>query len=141
MSVLRGVKELDWLLAESDVVVVSAPHTPETERMIGLHQLRQMKETAYLINVGRGIIVDLKALTEALEAGEIAGAGLDIFEIEPLPSDHPLWVMPNVIITPHIAGRVPGVVHQRQLDIMLDNLRRFLKDEPLNNVVHKERWF
>jgi len=100
-----------------------------------------MKKTAFLINIGRGIIVDMQALTETLKAGEIAGAGLDVFETEPLPVDHLLWAMPNAIITPHIAGNAPHIVRQRQLALLLDNLKQFLNDEPLNNVVEKEKWF
>jgi len=138
---LRGAEELTWLLNASDFVVICAPHTPQTEKMIRREQLRQMKKTAFLINIGRGIIVDLQDLTDALQAGEIAGAGLDVFETEPLPSDHPLWTMPNVIITPHIAGVAPHIVRERQLGVLLDNLRRFLNGEPLNNVVEKEKWF
>ncbi|MCS6862622.1 MAG: D-2-hydroxyacid dehydrogenase [Abditibacteriales bacterium] len=138
---LRGAEALPWLLNAADFVAICAPHTPQTEKMIRRAQLRQMKKTAFLINVGRGIIVDLQDLTDALQAGEIAGAGLDVFETEPLPSDHPLWTMPNVIITPHVAGVAPRIVGQRQLGVLLDNLRRFLNDEPLNNVVAKEQWF
>jgi phosphoglycerate dehydrogenase-like enzyme len=138
---LRGADELNWLLSASDFVAICAPHTPQTEKMIGREQLRQMKKTAFLINIGRGVIVDLKDLTDALQAGEIAGAGLDVFEIEPLPSDHPLWTMPNVVITPHVAGNAPHIVRERQLGVLLDNLERFLTGEPLNNVVEKAKWF
>ena len=103
-------------------------------------QLRRMKRTAFLINVGRGVIVDLVDLTEALQAGDIAGAGLDVFEVEPLPADHPLWAMPNVVITPHVAASAPGV-SERWLDVLLDNLGRFVRSEPLRNVVDKQQWF
>lgn len=128
------------LLEQSDFIVICAPHTPETERMIRREQLRRMKRTAYLINVGRGIIVDLRDLTEALKAGEIAGAGLDVFEVEPLPADHPLWGMENVIITPHVAANTPRV-SERWLEVLLENLRRFVGGEPLVNVVDKRLWF
>ena len=138
---LRSVEELNWLLNESDFVVICAPHTPQTEKMIRREQLRQMKKTTFLVNIGRGVIVDLQDLTDALQAGDIAGAGLDVFETEPLPSNHPLWTMPNVIITPHIAGVAPNIVRKRQLGVLLDNLKRFLNSEPLNNVVEKEKWF
>ncbi len=99
-----------------------------------------MKKSAYLINVGRGVIVDLQDLTAALEAGEIAGAGLDVCEIEPLPSDHPLWRMPNVIITPHTAAASPRIA-ERHLRVLLDNLRCFVAGQPLINVVDKGKWF
>ena len=84
--------------------------------------------------------MDLADLTEALHAGEIAGAGLDVFQVEPLPTDHPLWTMPNVVITPHVAANAPAV-SARWLEVLLDNLGRFLRDEPLRNVVDKRRWF
>jgi phosphoglycerate dehydrogenase-like enzyme len=132
--------ELDVLLGRSDWVVICAPHTPDTEKMFRWAQLRQMKRSAFLINVGRGVIVDLGDLTEALRAGAIAGAGLDVFEVEPLPADHPLWTMPNVVITPHVAANAPGV-SDRWLEVLLDNLGRFIRGEPLRNVVDKRQWF
>ncbi len=127
------------LLGQSDFVVIAAPHTPETFKLINRQRLRQMKRTACLINVGRGVIVDLVDLTAALAAGEIAGAGLDVFEIEPLPPEHPLWKMDNVIITPHCAAASPRVP-QRHLETLLDNIRRFVAGQPLRNVVNKKRW-
>jgi phosphoglycerate dehydrogenase-like enzyme len=99
-----------------------------------------MKRTAYLINIGRGAIVDLGDLAAALRAGEIAGAGLDVFETEPLPADHPLWAMENVILTPHVAGYSPRIA-ERHLAVVLDNLGRFRRGEPLRNVVDKAAWF
>jgi phosphoglycerate dehydrogenase-like enzyme len=128
------------LLAASDFVVLTVPHTPETFKLIRRAQLRQMKRTAYLINVGRGVVVDLADLTAALEAGEIAGAGLDVFEQEPLSAAHPLWKMPNVTITPHTAAASPRVA-ERHLEVLLDNLRRFVAGDPLRNVVDKRQWF
>jgi phosphoglycerate dehydrogenase-like enzyme len=128
------------LLAESDFVVVAAPHTPETEKLFRREQFRQMKRTAYLINIGRGIIVDLDDLVAALRAGEVAGAGLDVFETEPLPADHPLWGMEGVIITPHVAGCSPRIA-ERHLAIVLENARRFARGEPLINVADKRRWY
>ena len=128
------------LLVQSHFVVIAAPHTPETEKLFRRAQFRQMKETAYLINIGRGMIVDLADLTAALEAGEIAGAGLDVFETEPLPADHPLWKMENVIITPHVAAASPRIA-ERHLAVLLDNVRRFANGEELRNVVNKAKWF
>ncbi len=130
---------LDELLAQSDFVVIAAPHTPETYKLMNRQRLQRMKRSAYLINVGRGVIVDLADLTAALQAGEIAGAGLDVFEIEPLPAGHPLWQMDNVIITPHTAAASPRVP-ERHLETLLDNLRRFVTGQPLRNVVDKQRW-
>lgn len=132
-------ERLDEVLGESDFVVIAAPHTPETYKLFNRARIQKMKKNAYLINVGRGVIVDLADLTAALQAGEIAGAGLDVFEIEPLPADHPLWRMENVIITPHCAAASPRVP-ERHLATLLDNLRRFVRGEPLRNVVDKTKW-
>jgi phosphoglycerate dehydrogenase-like enzyme len=131
---------LDDLLGASDFVIIAAPHTPETEQLFRRRQFQAMKKSAYLINIGRGAIVNLDDLVAALEAREIAGAALDVFQIEPLPADHPLWTFENVILTPHVAGqsqRVPA----RHLHVLLDNLRRFVRGEPVTNVVDKSRWF
>ena len=126
---------------ESDFVVIAAPHTPETEKLFRRPQFQQMKRTAYLINIGRGAIVDLADLTAALEAGEMAGAALDVFETEPLPAEHPLWKMGDrVILTPHVAGYSPRIA-ERHLAVLLDNIGRFVRGEPLRNVVDKARWF
>ena len=134
------LERLPELLEASDFVVIAAPHTPQTVKMFRRPQFQQMKRTAYLINIGRGVIVDLADLTAALEAGEIAGAGLDVFETEPLPFDHPLWKMENVILTPHVAGVSPRIP-ERHLAVLLDNVSRFAHGEPLRNVVRKEMWF
>ena len=133
--------ELPKLLAESDFVVIAAPHTPQTEKMFRRPQFRQMKPSAYLINIGRGAIVDLDDLVEALLADELAGAGLDVFEKEPLPAEHPLWKMADrVLITPHVAGYSPRIA-ERHLAQLLENVRRFVRNEPLQNAVNKELWF
>jgi phosphoglycerate dehydrogenase-like enzyme len=131
---------LPELLAESDFVVIAAPHTPATFKLFSSEKFQQMKSTAYLINIGRGVIVDLDDLTTALQAGEIAGAGLDVAEIEPLPKDHPLWRMPNVIITPHVAAASPRI-SERHLETLLENIRQFVKGEPIKTLVDKEQWF
>ena len=128
------------LLLDSDFVVVAAPHTPNTAKMFGREQFRQMRRTSYFINIGRGAIVDLADLTAALAAGEIAGAALDVFEIEPLPADHPLWTMPNTILTPHIAGYSPRIA-ERHLGVLLENIGHFIRGEPLKNVADKSQWF
>ena len=137
---LRGVDQLPWLLAESDFVVIAAPHTPDTEGLFRAEQFKQMKSSAYLINIGRGVIVSLDDLTVALDAADIAGAALDVFETEPLPSDHPLWQMENVILTPHVAAcsvKVP----ERHLETLLDNVRRFSDHQPLQNIANKHLWY
>lgn len=125
------------LLPQADFVVVTVPLTEETRGMIGQQQLRAMKPTAYLVNVGRGGTVDEEALLRALRAGWIAGAGLDVFETEPLPDDSPLWDLDNLIITSHYAGITPHY-HQRALGVFLDNLKRYQTGQPLRNVVNKK---
>jgi phosphoglycerate dehydrogenase-like enzyme len=141
VAALWPVERLPDLLAQSDYVVIAAPHTPRTVKMFRRPQFRQMKRDAYLINIGRGAIVDLDDLTAALEAHEIAGAALDVFEVEPLPPDHSLWKMPGrVIITPHVAGYSPRIA-ERHLAVLLDNVGRFVRGEPLRNVADKEKWF
>lgn len=137
---LRGMDGLDHLLRTSDFVVVCAPHTPDTAGMFGRRQFQTMKRSAYFINIGRGAIVSLTDLQAALEAGEIAGAALDVFETEPLPPDHRMWRMPNVLITPHIAACSPRIA-ERHLEVLLENARRFSRGEPLRNVVDKRKWF
>lgn len=137
---LLPVARLNELLAESDFVVIAAPHTPETEGWFRRPQFQAMKRTAVLVNIGRGAIVNLVNLVAALEAGEIGGAALDVFEIEPLPQDHPLWRMENVILTPHVAGQAP-MIAERHLAVLLENVGRFSRGEPLVNVVDKRRWY
>ncbi len=133
-------ERMDDLLAESDYVVICAPHTPDTEGSFGAEQFRRMKSGAYMINIGRGVIVKLADLVAALEAGEIAGAGLDVYETEPLPPESPLWGMENVILTPHVAGYSPRIA-ERHLGVILENVGRFVRGEPLKNGVDKANWF
>ncbi len=134
------VDRLPDLLHASDFVVIAAPHTPETYKMFRTEQFGQMKDTAYLINIGRGVIVDLADLTAALKSGDIAGAGLDVFETEPLPADHPLWTMENVIVTPHVAAASVRIA-ERHLQTLLENIRRFAAGEKPVTLVDKRRWF
>jgi len=134
------VSRLDELLAASDYVVVCAPHTPETAGMFHRARIRKMKKTAILINIGRGAIIPLADLTAALEAADIAGAALDVFETEPLPPDHPLWKRENVILTPHVAAASVHIA-ERHLALLLDNVARFVRGDELRNVVDKANWF
>ena len=140
VNTLCEIEKLNDLLEESDFVVSCVPHSPETVKLIGGEQFQRMKTTAYFINISRGVVVDLAALTHALESGAIAGAGLDVFETEPLPSEHPLWEMENVIITPHIAG-ASAYIQQRRVAMLKENLRRTISGEPLQNVVDRVKWF
>src|SRR5499425_3143584 len=131
---------LDALLPRADFVILTVPHTPATEGFMNRARFQKMKRTAFFINIGRGKTTRLDDLVAALRAGEIAGAGLDVFEEEPLPADHPLWTMPGVLITPHTAGFGPHL-DERRLEILLDNCRRFAAGQPLRNVVDKSNWF
>lgn len=140
VSPIEGTDRLPELLAASDWVVIAAPHTPETERLFDAAMIARMKPEGHLINIGRGAIVVLDDLVSALRAGTIAGAALDVYEVEPLPSDHALWDLPNVILTPHTAGYSP-VIARRHLATLVENVRRFVAGEPLNNVVDKALWF
>ena len=137
---LDGPDALDALLPLADFVILTVPHTPATEGFMHRGRFRLMKRTAFFINIGRGMTTRLDDLVEALRAGEIAGAGLDVFEQEPLPADHPLWTMPGVLITPHTAGFGPHL-DERRFAILLDNCRRFAAGQPLRNVVDKANWF
>ncbi len=131
--------QLPELLSASEFVVIAAPHTPSSEGLFDAGMIAHMRPDSYLINIGRGAIVDLAALTEALQQNRIAGAALDVVETEPLPESHPLWRMPNVLITPHTAAASPRVP-QRHLATLLENVRRFVAGEELRNVVTKEEW-
>ncbi len=132
--------QLDEVLGEADYLVLAAPETPETRGMIGKTELQKMKPTACLINVARGTLVKTDALIHALENGVIAGAGLDVTDPEPLPHEHPLWAAPNVLITLHLAG-TSDRFWQRQIDLLAENLRRYLTDKPLLNVIDKSRGY
>ena len=137
---LYRAADLDRLLPQADFVILTVPHTPETEGFMNRARFRRMKKTAFFINIGRGMTTRLDDLVAALEAGEIAGAGLDVFEQEPLPAEHKLWTTPGVLITPHTAGYGP-YLDERRFAVMSDNCRRFLAGEQLRNVVDKARWF
>jgi phosphoglycerate dehydrogenase-like enzyme len=137
---LDGPDALDALLPLADFVILTVPHTPATEGFMNRARFQRMKRTAFFINIGRGRTTRLDDLVAALRAGEIAGAGLDVFEQEPLPADHPLWTMPGVLITPHTAGHGPHL-DERRFEVLLDNCRRFLAGQPLRNVVDKANWF
>ena len=128
---------LQDLLARSDFVVIAVPLTAETRGMIGRAELAAMKPDAWLVNISRGAIVDEEALIEALRAGRIGGACLDVFAEEPLPPESPLWDMPNVIITPHNSWSSPHI-EEREIALFLENLRRYVAGEPLLNVVDKQ---
>ncbi len=132
------VPEGGWrqLLGEADYVVIAAPLTPETRGMFGATELAAMRPDAYLINIARGEIVDEAALIAALQRGQIAGAGLDVFPEEPLPAESPLWGLPNVFVTPHVSWSSPEI-RPRTIALFIENLRRYVAGEPLRNLVDK----
>jgi len=140
-EVLTGRDGLTRLLSTSDYVVIAAALTGETRTLIGREQLAAMKSTAWLINIARGAMIDETALVEALRSGKIAGACLDVFETEPLPQDSLLWEMSNVHIAPHNSGGMTEGVRERQKQLFLDNLRRFVSGEPLADVVDVARGY
>ena len=131
-----SLARLPELLSQSDYVVITVPYNPQNENMIGAKELALMKNTARLIVTSRGRIVEHGALVAALKEGRIAGAGLDTVIKEPLPSDNELWSLPNVIITPHIAGNSPEL-DERTFAIFEENFGRYLAGQPLVNVVDK----
>lgn len=133
-------ERLSEMLSLCDYVVVAVPLTPETRKLIGEAELRTMKPSAYLVNISRGGTVDEGALIKALREGWIAGAGLDVFEEEPLPSDSPLYDLENVILSPHVSGFTLRY-DERASDLFAENLRRYLAGEPLLNLVDKERGY
>lgn len=132
--------ELNDLAAQADVVVNAAPLTPETTGMFDADFFAHMKPTAYFINVGRGRSVVTPDLVSALESGRIAGAGLDVTDPEPLPTGHPLWSLPNVIITPHVAGG-SDLRTERLWTVIRENLRRYVAGEAMLSVVDVERGY
>lgn len=137
----HGPDELDALLPDADVVITTTPHTPETEGMWNADRFRLMKPSAFFVNIGRGRTTRLDDLTAALDSGQIAGCGLDVFEIEPLPADHRLWMLPNVLLTPHVAVLDAENLPERRYAVLVDNARRFLAHQPLRNVVDKAAWY
>lgn len=131
---------LDRLLPEVDAVVLTLPHTPESEGLIDARRLALMRPHALLVNIGRGATVKLDALLAALRNKRLGGAALDVFEIEPLPPAHPLWREPRALLTPHVAVVGP-YIPQRRLEVLCDNARRFSAGLPLRNVVDKALWY
>lgn len=136
VELLYGRDGLRTLLAASDYVVLSLPETDETRRIIDAAALEHIRPGAVLVNVGRGAIVDEPALVEALRAGRLRGAGLDVFEREPLPPESPLWALPNVLITPHVSATSPAF-WRRETELIRENAERLAAGRPLLNVVDK----
>jgi phosphoglycerate dehydrogenase-like enzyme len=135
-----GPEGLPDLLARSDVVVLSAPLTPETRKLIGARELALMKPSALFVNVGRGASVDEAALARALAEHRIAGAAVDVFAEEPPPAGHPLYAVDNVIVSPHVSGFLPSY-DDKCTDLFAENLRRWLEGAPLANVVDRTKGY
>ncbi len=131
---------LQEMLAECDYVVVALPLTTATRHVIGEPELRAMKPAAYLVNIARGGLIDEAALVRALGEGWIGGAGLDVFDEEPLPPDSPLWELDNALISPHVAGFTPHY-DERAVDLFAGNLSRYLAGQPLLNQVDKKKGY
>jgi phosphoglycerate dehydrogenase-like enzyme len=138
--VLYGSDELLDAIAWADYVVDALPGTPGTRHLFDEKAFGAMRPTARFVNVGRGSTVDEPALVRALQEGRIGGAALDVFEEEPLPNDSPLWAMPNVIVSPHMAGDFAGW-REALVELFVENLQRYLTGRPLKNVVDKERGY
>ena len=132
--------DLDQHLGRADFVIMTAPQTPGTQRLIDRERLGKMKKTAVFINIGRGSNVVLDDLSAALYGGTIGGAALDAFETEPLPPDHALWQAPNFLMTPHTAAAGP-YLKERRFELLIENCRRLVQGRELVNVVDKENWF
>jgi phosphoglycerate dehydrogenase-like enzyme len=131
---------LDEVIPQADVVFVSAPDTRESHKMMGAREFELMKKNSYFIAVSRGGLYDMNALVRALDEKRLAGAGVDVTDPEPLPKGHPLWNFPNVMITPHVAGRSDHD-RERMSGTAKENLKRFVSGKPLINVVDKQKGY
>ncbi len=140
VAVWHGDEGLSRLLTESDALVLAVPDTPATRGLMDESRIRALRKGSILVNVARGRIVDEDALIEALKDGHLRGAGLDVFHTEPLPSGHPLWSLPNVLITPHTSA-VTRQFWRREMDLIIGNLERFLVGATLSNEVDRQRGY
>ena len=141
LSKLVTPSQLDGFIYEADFIVSTVPHTPETEGQFDMNFFKKMKKTAFFINIGRGMTTKLNDLVNALEAEEISGAGLDVYEIEPLPKSHALWKFDNVILTPHVAAFDVPYLDERRFEVIADNCKLFSSGKELKNIVDKKLWF
>lgn len=140
LELLHGEEGLARLLGESHAVVLAAPHTPETDGILSRERMAALRPDAVVVNVGRGKLLDEDALVEALQARRIRGAALDVFHSEPLPPESPLWRLPNVLITPHVSG-VSRDFWRREVDLIVENVKRFLAGQSLRNLVDRQRGY
>ena len=139
---VHTVDKLDELLPKADILVISVPDTDETKKMINKERLAKLKKSAIVVNVGRGATIDTDAITEALEKEQIAGAALDVTDPEPLPAEHRLWKLPNVLITPHSSGNhnLPET-YRRLIDIAIENFEAYVNDGTMRNIVDFDRQY
>lgn len=139
---MMTIDQLDSVLPASDVIMFSLPNTPETAGLMTHERLAMLPTSAYLLNVGRGNVLDQEALIDALNNDQLAGAAIDVTVPEPLPSDHPLWDAKNLIITPHVAGDMSlGYTADKSVSIFCDNIVRYAKGQPLNHLVDRSRGY
>jgi len=139
---IRGLEWLDTLLPEADAVALCLPDTLSTRGLMTRERLLGMKKDAFFLNVGRGNVVDNAILAEVLASGHLAGAAMDVTEPEPLPEDHPLWTIPNMLLTPHVAGQFHlDDILEKVVEISCANLARFLSGQPLLNLVDKDEGY
>ncbi len=139
-SELHPASEFRSLLPRAEYLVLAAPHTRETERVLEQKEFKLLPRGAFLINIGRGALVDETAMIHALRDGDLGGAALDVFATEPLPEDSPLWTTPNVLVSPHSAS-TSDRENGRLTELFCDNLRRFLAGEPMRNVLDIDRLY
>jgi phosphoglycerate dehydrogenase-like enzyme len=132
---VRPRSELEAACREADIVVLAATHDDTTHKLVSRELLSALKPSAYLVNIARGQLIDEPALIDALRAGRIAGAGLDVTWTEPLPADHPFWAMPNVLLTPHVGGAGTTAYGNSVGRLFAANLERWRAGKPLSNVV------
>jgi len=132
-----SIEKLHDYLPKADAVFFSMPFTKQTRGIFGAKEIGMVKDGAMIVNVARGELIDTDAMVKALQEGKLGGAGLDVIEPEPLPADHPLWDIENVIISPHVAGH-GGPLYERIAELYADNIERFYNGEPLRNIINLE---
>jgi glyoxylate/hydroxypyruvate reductase A len=139
-EVIVPVEELERALRGTDLLVICSPLTQQTRNLIGERELELLESGAIVTNIGRGPVIDEKALLRLLDTGHLAGAVLDVFEHEPLPPESPFWELPNVVVSPHSGSTVEGE-NRRITSLFINNLRRFLEQRPLVNVYEADRGY
>ncbi len=138
---VHSFTQLDSLVEKADIVAMVIPSTPETEKLMSAQLIAKMKKGSVLVNTGRGATVDNEALCDAVERGDLAGAALDVFDVEPIPSDHRIWKMKDIIVTPHIAGlEYMEPNWQKLLTLIEENLKAYCEGKSLRNLIDRDRY-